>query len=250
VERLARTDEHDEMIRSTAAKKLTDKALVSRVKRGFQKIKSELPYLIELRARFDALPRGKANIDMCKTWTEFCEKRLHRTYRQIRRVLAEAEGTTVDVKQEPVEVQETVTRVGLIAGEVEPTTTRAAITTMREEWRDPDEERLTRGNKIILPTPPPGLPSRSPDSLNEDQATVTEVMKTTIPHGLRKSYHQETLSKARRLMDQATETIELVDATADELDTSPSQWTAFDVATKRLMDSIEHLNQRRSQTIH
>ena len=69
---------------------MSNAALVERVKTGFQKIKNELPYIVELRHRFYVLPRGKAGIDGCQTWTEFCEHRLHRSDRQVRRVLAEA----------------------------------------------------------------------------------------------------------------------------------------------------------------
>ena len=100
---LARTNEHEQMIRSQSAKKMTDKALVSRVKRGFQKIKAELPDILELRERFAAMPRGRANIDGCKTWTEFCEKRLHRTYRQICKVLAENNDTNPTIEVTPTE---------------------------------------------------------------------------------------------------------------------------------------------------
>jgi hypothetical protein len=83
-----------------AAKKMSSPALVSRVKKDFGKIKSALPYIKELRDRFAALPRGKANIAGCKTWAEFCEKRLHRTDRTIRRVLAEEMETSVLVEKQ------------------------------------------------------------------------------------------------------------------------------------------------------
>jgi hypothetical protein len=52
---------------STDPSWMTDSALVDRVKIGFQKIKEELPYIIELRARFARLPRGHANIAGYKT---------------------------------------------------------------------------------------------------------------------------------------------------------------------------------------
>jgi hypothetical protein len=82
---------------------LTDKQLVARVKSGFQKIREQLPYILELRRRFAELPRRKANIDGCHSWREFCERRLNRTYQQIYNVLAEAqaETITVTVKESP-----------------------------------------------------------------------------------------------------------------------------------------------------
>src|ERR1700719_1628984 len=86
---------------------MTNRALGSRVKRGFEKIKSELPYIIELRDRFKALPRGKANIDNCTTWTQFCELRLHRTYRRIQQVLAEETEMSVSASVEKVPERET-----------------------------------------------------------------------------------------------------------------------------------------------
>jgi hypothetical protein len=76
------------------AQTLKNPALANRVEQEVRTIHSTiqraLPYIIELRKRFAALPRGKANIKGCRTWTEFCERRLHRTDRHIRRVIAEA----------------------------------------------------------------------------------------------------------------------------------------------------------------
>ena len=67
--------------------KMTDAALVARVKRSFATIKSELPYIIELRERFGRVTRGNTKIDGCNTWTEFCEKRLNRTDSAIRKAI-------------------------------------------------------------------------------------------------------------------------------------------------------------------
>jgi hypothetical protein len=98
---LARKNEPEETSASNAAKKLSDTVLAKRVVSGFCKIKTELPYIIELRSRFRALPRGKANIDGCKTWTDFCNRRLFRSDRQIRALIAEA----LEPEPEPSVVQ-------------------------------------------------------------------------------------------------------------------------------------------------
>jgi len=54
----------------------------------FAKLKTPLPYIIELRERFAALPRGNANVMGCRTWTEFCSKVLHRTDSAVRKAIA------------------------------------------------------------------------------------------------------------------------------------------------------------------
>jgi len=118
---------------------MPNRALVARVKKGFDKIRAELPYIKELRNRFASLPRGTANIDGCKTWTEFCERRLHRTDRRIRQVLAEEEvGIIVHAEKQPpqkeikTEAEKTTTTV-FISG-IEPPepkhSTRAVIETV------------------------------------------------------------------------------------------------------------------------
>jgi hypothetical protein len=99
------------------AKNMTDRSLAARVKKGFEKIRSELPFIKELRARFEAAPRGSANIDGCKTWAEFCERRLHRTDRRIRQVLAESE-TAISVLVEKLPSKETHITVERIPAKV------------------------------------------------------------------------------------------------------------------------------------
>jgi hypothetical protein len=88
---------------SRAAKKMTDKQLVARVKSGFKKIKAELPYILELKNRFAALPRGSANICGCKTWKTFCIEHLHRTPRAVAYALAEENETVAVVIDRPAE---------------------------------------------------------------------------------------------------------------------------------------------------
>jgi|SRR5579872_2968927 len=46
-----------------------------------------MPYIVELRKRLKAAPRGKASIGGCDTWEQFCEKHLHRTASAIRKTL-------------------------------------------------------------------------------------------------------------------------------------------------------------------
>ena len=67
---------------------MTNEALAGFVHDVFQKIRNYLPYVAELRRRFAALPRGNANIMGCKTWDEFCDRKLHRTASAIRKALA------------------------------------------------------------------------------------------------------------------------------------------------------------------
>lgn len=69
-------------------KQMTTEELVQRVTLGFRKISAEIPYILELRARFGRLPRGRANIASCSTWKEFCVKVLHRSDSRIRQVIA------------------------------------------------------------------------------------------------------------------------------------------------------------------
>jgi hypothetical protein len=64
--------------------------LAQLVVRRFNAFKEFLPYLAELRKRFNELPRGHANIAGCRTWTEFCENVLGRTDRAVRKALASA----------------------------------------------------------------------------------------------------------------------------------------------------------------
>src|SRR5260370_40660887 len=67
---------------------MTNEELLARVQGAFQKIADEMPCILELRARFARQKRGSASICGCRSWEEFCTKRLHRTPRRIRQVLA------------------------------------------------------------------------------------------------------------------------------------------------------------------
>src|SRR5690348_1257193 len=62
---------------------MQDEPLAALVIDGCQQFKRVIPYVIELRRRFQKRPRGKANIAGCKTWEEFCEKRLDRGVRAV-----------------------------------------------------------------------------------------------------------------------------------------------------------------------
>ena len=57
---------------------------------AFSTIREALPYIAELRNRFAALQRGRADIKGCATWTEFCETHLHRTGSAVRKALAKS----------------------------------------------------------------------------------------------------------------------------------------------------------------
>jgi hypothetical protein len=67
---------------------LDNEQLATLVIDGIVQFRKLLPFVKELRARFAALPRGHANIAGCKTWTEFCHKRLDRTDAAVRKALA------------------------------------------------------------------------------------------------------------------------------------------------------------------
>jgi hypothetical protein len=69
------------------ASNLTTDELVGIAIGAFARIQDSMPYVIELRKRFQAAPRGKANISGCDTWEEFCTKHLHRTASAIRKAL-------------------------------------------------------------------------------------------------------------------------------------------------------------------
>jgi hypothetical protein len=76
---------------------------------GCVQFKKILPYVAELRERFAALPRGNANIAGCKTWTEFCEKKLDRTDRAVRKALRPPSSAKVAprpaVPSDPAEIE-------------------------------------------------------------------------------------------------------------------------------------------------
>jgi hypothetical protein len=54
----------------------------------YKKIRPDLAYIAEMRARFSEQPRGQANIFGCKTWTQYVQRYLNRTDRQIRKLLS------------------------------------------------------------------------------------------------------------------------------------------------------------------
>lgn len=104
-----RAESAEEISAPKSVKKLSNGRLVVCVKDSFQKIKKALPYIVELRARFDALPRGGA-IAGCASWKTFCIVHLHRTDRAIRYALAEqTEPITVQVQQAAPEPTQNLT---------------------------------------------------------------------------------------------------------------------------------------------
>ena len=66
---------------------LTTEQLVEITVGTFQRVQDSMPYIIELRKRFKAAPRGKADIGGCDTWEQFCETHLHRTASALRKAL-------------------------------------------------------------------------------------------------------------------------------------------------------------------
>jgi hypothetical protein len=76
---------------------IADEPLVEIVIEGCSKFRRIIPYIIELRRRFQDRPRGSANIAGCNTWTEFCEKKLDRTVRAVQKAIA-VESNPPDVE--------------------------------------------------------------------------------------------------------------------------------------------------------
>lgn len=110
---LARKNEEEVSSASRAAKKMKTPALVRRVKSGFQKIRAELPYILELKHRFAELRHnGGGAIDHCLSWKTFCIVQLHRSDRAIRYAIAEAlseenePSETVEKKADNVETSQ------------------------------------------------------------------------------------------------------------------------------------------------
>jgi hypothetical protein len=68
---------------------MENEALAIFVRDGLKKFSKLVPYVRELKSRFAALPRGKADIMGCHTWKEFCESVLDRTPSAVRKALAE-----------------------------------------------------------------------------------------------------------------------------------------------------------------
>ena len=69
---------------------LSNDELVSIATGAFNRIKDAIPYIVELRRRFQTAPRGSANIADCQTWSEFCERHLYRTASAVRKAVAVA----------------------------------------------------------------------------------------------------------------------------------------------------------------
>src|SRR6202008_2796540 len=70
---------------------MTNEALATHVRDGMTKLAQLIPYVKELKARFAALPRSKADILGCKSWKEFCERVLNRTDSAVRKALNNAD---------------------------------------------------------------------------------------------------------------------------------------------------------------
>jgi hypothetical protein len=71
---------------------LSNEDLAVLVRDGLQKFSKLVPYVRELRIRFADLPRGKANIMGCASWTQFCEKVLGRTDSAVRKALSTSDA--------------------------------------------------------------------------------------------------------------------------------------------------------------
>ncbi len=121
-------------------KEMSTEELAHFVADAFAKMKTALPYIIELRSRFAELPRGKANIMGCRTWTEFCNEVLHRTDSAIRKAIAE-ESEEPDEDEDPiVETGEEIPDFEVTKEEEEDL---RRIADRMKEKPEPDWSRLT-----------------------------------------------------------------------------------------------------------
>ena len=136
------------------ANKMKNKELVSRVKSGLKKIRSEAPYIIVLRERFAALPRGSANIDGCKTWKTFCSLKLHRSDRAVRYMLAQALGQgCTDPLREPVTTSEPADAPQLaVVADAEPAPATAEPTETQTQSAPEPAEQAAEPEQTPEPT--------------------------------------------------------------------------------------------------
>ena len=86
---------------SSAPSNLSNAELVQTVVGAFTKIKEALPFILELKSRFAALPPG-IKIAGCETWTAFCTNVLHRSDRAIRKAIAAQSGRKPERKSRGV----------------------------------------------------------------------------------------------------------------------------------------------------
>jgi hypothetical protein len=85
------------MSENNRAENLASRILTQRDAAICVKLRDLKSDVLELRGHFKNL-KGKATIAGCKTWAEFCEKKLHRTDRAVRKMLA---GSKLKQAKEP-----------------------------------------------------------------------------------------------------------------------------------------------------
>lgn len=100
------------ILTSPDASQMTNEDLAAFIRDGLKKFAQLIPYVRELKTRFAALPRGKADIMGCHTWKEFCEKVLGRTDSAVRKALAQESGTTTKKPQLLLEAVKTLLDIG------------------------------------------------------------------------------------------------------------------------------------------
>ena len=76
---------------------MTNKELVAVAIQAFAKIQPYVPYIVELKARFeegerDSKHRLREPIEGCHSWKEFCNSILNRNYESVRAALAAAKS--------------------------------------------------------------------------------------------------------------------------------------------------------------
>ncbi len=96
----------EEAIISPSPESLTNEELASIAIGAFSRIQDSMPYILELRKRFQAAPRGKANIQGCGTWGEFCEKHLYRTPRAVRKAIESHNNPPTNTPPQSAEAHE------------------------------------------------------------------------------------------------------------------------------------------------
>ncbi len=83
---------------------MTNKELVAVAIQAFAKIQQYVPYIMELRKRFEAGERNSENrlrepIEGCHSWKEFCNSILNRNYESVRAALAAAKNPKKESRQ-------------------------------------------------------------------------------------------------------------------------------------------------------
>jgi protein gp37 len=152
---------------------LSDEDLAVVVRDGCRQFKRLIPYVAELRNRFEDRPRGKANIMGCNTWTEFCEKVLDRTDRAVRKALAVAADEHDKATYKEFVRRNATTNVRRRRQARKETESRNKPARVKEKWEEEDWQA------------PPAQPCRGGLLWNLISEEVLQAAKEIIKEGRR-----------------------------------------------------------------